>query len=676
MRIKNSDILLLVLAFAAAAAASLRRFGVEGISPPAGVLMAVSALLAVRPLFRLFHPDNMRNGSAKMILTVIFFVHLAGTLFFLPPEDILNDRPVLTLDHALHYYQADRAREVFEESFRLHTYDPYFMAGYPGGTVFDIDSKGLELWCAFLRFVDTSRSFKAFILMAHLLMVFTVFAGSRKLGMDQSESICAVILLMAFWHWGRPYAGDFRFAGMFSYIFICHLSLYVAGLLRSFAGGKSAWRFFIIGPLAFLVHPTAAVLLPVPFIMILLLRRDPASGRPGRPAMDLSFLLKLAGWCLLVIAANAVWLVPFFRYIDIKVPSETFFQLRGFGQLAGILFRPGNLPALGLMALAVFGCASLIRRGRRRAALAPAAGSLFPLLISGYGTGIPLFDQMEPGRFLLPAFFFMAPLAGAGLKDLFERVEKLKLGRGAFAAARPALIVVLILASPVFSLVSAREYYRHTVSTTFTPEVSAMIDELRERVKPPGRLMIEDGPGWRYGDVHLPSIVPLYTGAEQIGGLYPFAFIKHNFANFTTSRMMGKDIEKIDSKMLAEYISLYGVRWVLTATEECGGFIERSGVAERVWSSGHFRFFKVRSPQEDEKSRGYRIKAGYGVIEIAPAEEGGRLPAEITLHYHYDRGLSVDPPASISPVRVLDDPVPFILLRTGGQASVIRITYR
>jgi len=673
---RKPDLILLVLAFAAAAAAALRRFGVEGISLPAGALMAVSALLAARPLFRLFHPDNIRGGPVKVILTVIFFAHLAGTLFFMPPEDILNDRPVITLDHALHYYQAERARETFAESLRLHTYDPYFMAGYPGGTVFDIDSKGLELWCAVLRFLSAPRCFKAFILLAHLLMVFTVFAGCRKLGMDQAESIYAVILLLAFWHWGRPYAGAFRFAGMFSYIFVCHLSLYVAGLFKSFAGGRSAWRFFIVGPLAFLVHPTAAVLLPVPFIVILLLKSGSDGGRAARPVTQGPLLIKLAGWCLLVIAVNAIWLVPLFRYIDIKVASRTFFQLHGFRHLGGIVLRPGNLPALGMIVLAVLGCGTLARRGRAFAAAAPAAGAIFLLLISGYGTGIPLFDQMEPGRFLLPAFFFMAPLAGAGLKVLFERFEGRYAWEKRFSAAGPAALAVLLIASPVFSLVSAREYYRHTVSTTFTEQVSAMIEKLEESVRPSGRLMIEDGPGWRYGDVHLPSIVPLHTGVEQIGGPYPFAFIKHNFTNFTTNRVMGKDIEDIDSKMLEEYISLYGVEWILTATEECGGFIERSGPVERVWSSGHFRLFRVVARREDEKAPGYRVKAGYGFIEISPAAKGVSLPAEIRLQYHYDRGLRVNHPASISPVRVLDDPVPFILLSTGEQASVIRITYR
>lgn len=125
--------------------ATMRSFGTGNITIQAAAFLAAAVLLALPALVRLIRRSDDNNGRRGTILMVVFGAHLVSTLFFFPPEDLLNSRPALSLDHALHYQQVVRAREVFGDSYRLHGYDPYFMAGYPGGTVFDIDSKGVEL---------------------------------------------------------------------------------------------------------------------------------------------------------------------------------------------------------------------------------------------------------------------------------------------------------------------------------------------------------------------------------------------------------------------------------------------------------------------------------------------------------------------------------------------------
>ena len=150
------DRILLGIALILGITATLRSFGTGDISVPASAFLAAAVLLGLWPLIRLIGESAEAGSRRRTVLAVIFGAHLIATLFFFPPEDILNNRPVTSLDHSLHYQQVVRAREVFGESYRLHAYDPYFMAGYPGGTVFDIDSKGVELWCAFLGFAGTA----------------------------------------------------------------------------------------------------------------------------------------------------------------------------------------------------------------------------------------------------------------------------------------------------------------------------------------------------------------------------------------------------------------------------------------------------------------------------------------------------------------------------------------
>ena len=668
--LRNSDWSLLVISMVLGVMATLRSFGTGEVTIQSILFLSAAVIVAIRPLIRLIGSEHR-----TAIIAVIFSVHIIATLFFFPPEDIVNSRPVISLDHALHYQQVVRAKEVFRESYRLNTYDPYFMAGYPGGTVFDIDSKGVELWCSLPGLVNTARSYKFFILACHLLLVFTVYSGSRRLGFGFEESVLSTLMLLAFWHWGRPYIGEFRFGGMFSFLAVSHLSFYLAGLFRTFLREERVRRFWIIGPLAFLIHPTTVILLPVPFIVLFLVERRVVRAREKYRKWILRLFARLVAWSLLVIAVNAIWLVPLFRYLDIKVPSKTFFQIDGIRGLLEILVKPGNLPPLLLVALALTGFVYLIRRGRSKEAAAPAAGSLFLLIIATFGIYMPIIDQMEPGRFLVPALIFMAPLSGAGLAMLIRGTKNVITSRSLYRAARTAVLIVLLISSPVFSLVASRAYYRHILSTTFPPEVEELIGALEKHTEPSGRLMIEDGPAWYFGDSFLTSMIPQFTGVEQIGGPYPWMYIKHNFADFHMCRAMEKPLHDMGQDMLWRYIHLYNIRWIMTSTSDCREVMDGILDYDPIWSSKHFALWEVEPVGGSLEERGISIRSSYDLIEVTlRRDEEGNLPRRVLLPYHWDPGLHVEPPAVISKEHRMDDPVPFIILEPNG-VSDIRIEY-
>jgi hypothetical protein len=673
--LRRREYVLLACAFALGAAATMRSFGVHGVTLPAAALLGGGTLCALGPMIRLFGGGGLEEKRAQTIVAVIFGCHLVATLFFFPPEDVVNNRPVLTLDYAVHFYEAERAREIFPRSLRLYTYDPYFMAGYPGGTVLEIDANGTALWCALIRFLDTARAYKLFIMLAYLLVVFTIYSGCRRLQLRFDEAVYAVLVFLVYWHWGKPYAGDFRFAGMFAYLFVCHLSFYLVGLFRSVLDGEPSKRFYLLGPLAFFVHPTAAVLLPVPFLALLMIvgRKIPAG--PARREWGTRVLGRMVLWSALVLVVNAIWLVPFLRYLDIKIPSESFFQIEGVRGLLSLLARPGSIPALVLMVLATVGFVRLIGQRRLAEAVAPGAASLFCLFIAGFGVYLPLFDQMEPGRFLVPSFIFMAPLAGVGLTMLVDVAGQIFHAplRGRFAGA---CVIVPLLSMSVLALVASRASYVHTLSTTPSSELDEALEALRRSVGPTGRLMVEDGPAWIYGDSHFASVIPLYTGVEQIGGPYAFAFIKHNFTTFQTARTMGTPLVRMYPGTLLEYIELYNVHWILTATRECAGYVKNLTYVKALWSSKHFALWEVPSSSTFASEPGVKVQASYGMIHVTIAPGAGRTPPErILLKYHWDRGLAVASPARISMAKRLNDPVPFILLEPNG-ATDIRIAFR
>jgi hypothetical protein len=665
---------LMCIAAALGIIATLRGFGTDGISMAAVAFLIGATVLAVAGLIRLSSDDRLPFDNTRKVFAILAGVHIVSTLFFFPPEDILNDRPVLTLDHAVHYYQVERAGEICPHTFCLYAYDPYFMAGHPGGTVFDIDSKGAELFSTLLRFMGTARALKLFVLFAHLLLVASIFFGCRRLGFQNDECAYATLLALAYWHWGRPYASDFRFAGMFAFLFVTHLSLYLTGLFRAFLDNTSIRRFFIIGPLTFLIHPTAAVLLPIPFVAVFLLEGRRRRNERIRRQWAKRVLLRLVLWCLLIVAVNAIWILPLVRYLDIKLPSEAFFQINGITGVLRVLFKPGNITAIGLCLLAAVGSIRLAMQRRTIEWIAPASAALFLLLLAAYGVYIPGFDQMEPGRFLYSAMIFLAPLSGAGLKiclELLWRASEKSIER----RVATAVFISLVVIPPWLGMVSARAYYKHTLSTTMSPEMTKLIAELQQTTDSSGRLMVEDGPAWRYRNCHLPSILPLFTSVEQVGGPYPHTFIKHHFTTFQKNETMGKTLLEWDPGAFGEYIDLYNIRWILTASSQATDFINGLPGCEPIWSLNHFTIWRTPGRSSFADVSGVSVRAEYNRIDVKiPQSDGAPPPERIVLKYHWDRALEADPPARISQIMLLDDPVPFILLEPNGRSEV-RIRY-
>ena len=354
--------------------------------PLRAAVMAAGMIPAAFVLARLAPGGLIDHRNRRRLLFAVFIIHVLATLYFFPLSDAVNDRPVVTLDHSFHYYQAYRAREVFWDTFRLDRYDPYFMAGYPGGTIFDLDMKGAETFCSFFPLLGVARTLKLFILCAYLTLIPVIYWGSRKQGFRIEESMLGLLLFLAFWHWGRPYAGDFRYAGMFAFVFATHLCFLIVGLLRQVARHKLRKTFFGLGPVAFLVHPTAAVMLPVPFAFSIGI-----NWRSWRPR---NWILLIA-WCAAVVFINMMWLKPFFEYVWLKTTTELYYQIDGWGGLARLLLKPTCAIALGMMALSVVGVVRMSQQRRLSIGLPAVAAAIFSFFIAGWGVYLPGIDQLE-----------------------------------------------------------------------------------------------------------------------------------------------------------------------------------------------------------------------------------------------------------------------------------------
>ena len=618
------------------------------------VLRAVALIpglaLAAWCLARVPGANGLEDRARYRWLFMLAGIHIVATLFFFPVQHLFDARPIVTADHAVHYAQCVRSKTVFWKTFRLDCYSPYFMAGYPAGTLFDLDMKGAELFSALIP-IHTATALKLFILVAYLSMLPSVYRGARMLGFRLDEAVYGVMLLLAYWHWGRPYASDFRFVGMFSFVFATHAVIYISGLVRRFLDGDRPVQLFTLGPVVFLLHVLSAVLAVAPVVAVLVADRSRLTRRQAE---------QLALWALVVLFVNALWILPLIRFIPFKTPTQAYFQLQGAGSLARLLLGPAGLIALAVLVLAAIGTWRLARQRRSGVAAPCALAALVMLLFATFGVYLPGVNQLEPGRFIFSTIVFATPLAGAGTAWLVEWIARRAPSRA--RALRTAVMVTLALAPVPLAMLDAKAYYHHTLTVDLPPRVERLRTQIVRTVHGDGRLMIEEGSVSAYDGFFLPALLPSQTRVEQIGGPYPHVPLIFHRTTFDSGSFLGRPFDQWRTDPLLARLRFLRVRWVVTATTPATDFARVIPGIVPVWSEGPLHLWELPVDRD-----AVPVRAEYHRIEVDIAA----MTRPMVLPYHWVDGLETDPANEIVPVLRDDDPVPFVCIRRVSVTPVV-----
>ena len=205
----------------------------------------------------------------------------------------------------------------------------------------------------------------------------------------------------------------------------------------------------------------------------------------------------------------------------------------------------------------------------------------------------------------------------------------------------------------------------------FTDHGMALIEWLRENTDTSGRILHEETnrKTHQYYGSHMPAWIPYYAGRELAGGPAPHALLKHNFLRFIAGTFRGQPIQRIDVG--------HAVVLLLALQRALGALLE---AAPRSVSSTVFP--SRRASGEFDKFALYRIEIppsyflrGSGRIEV----QGHRIvlrdvtPEDgvVAIKYHWLESLRTDPPRTIEPLYVLDDPIPFISVKDPPRELVI-----
>lgn len=601
------------------------------------------------------------------MLIILIGAQAALTLFsFRSLQDLTNPRPLLNVDFCSQYYWAQAAREFRKASGRLWGYDPHFMAGYPLDFI-ENSSLPVQLVSVALSAFNPAGLIKACFVVSFVLLPLTLYFSLRKFGLSLGPALAGCAMgIISFWIAENALFGRW---GMISGAFLLHFFLVPLSLLFRFLKDKKTLDLlllFIFVPLAFLIHKTAFVLLLPPAVLWSVFFRRSLSRRDGA---------KLAAVLVFALLVNLFWLLPFMRFLPLKVedPATTYFQnlelcrwltdLLPFQTFFGLpLFR------LALVVLGVMGLRKMRREGD--VFFIPLLLALgFLGILSYFGSFLPPLRHLQPYRYITAYFYFWLPPAAGALHGIYRRLPD----RPAFRIGGPPLLAA-VLAGFLF-LPSFHTFSRVApLSTDLDRDSLNFIAWAKQNTDGGARIMMEDINAWEdkpiYGGARLPHLFPLLVRRELIGGPLTNAFLVHHYATFQDGRLLDRSILEYSDQALAEVLDRYNVGWIVCWSEFSKSRLRTHPALDLVSDFGGLWVFVVRRRHGFFLEGKGEISAGFDRLELSGLTTS---TGRVVVSYHWVDGLVSDPPAELVRVPWGDDPAGFIGIVHPPSRLVIRL---
>ena len=596
-----------------------------------------------------------------LVLSIILAAHLYGVIIFLPPyPELLNNEPIYNSDYPVHFYQAYAAKKYLAISGKTWGYDPHFMAGYPGNTVYDIGYKLNEIFVCLFSFIGPGRAYKLFVALTFLLSPLMVYLAAKKFELSPNQSLTALLLSVLIWNLDHNFIGihsrgeGFLCWGMFTFAFACYLSVLLIAVFYRFSrdGKKSDLiLLFILGPILISLHLFSAVIIIIPlsitFFFYLLKRRR-------------SYPAVVGLWIAWTLVCNSFWIAPFIRFFHYSQRWAMGTRPISHILMDYIMYRGGLRPLPLLLFFGLLGISTWKSR-QKVLKIIYLTSLVFFLIISFFGYTIHEFiASLEPARFAaaLKCLLIIPAAIGISLTSDLIRSRVIRW-----------TIFLVILSYLIFAMPSTGRLYSRM------PEgILKLISFLRTQTDRSGRILIQDSdpdhPGRYYGAHTI--FLPLYMEREQIGGPHYLVPLKHHFAEFSDNIIFGKPISSLGRKEIEPYFDLYNIRWVVVLSasardwlREMNGYTKEIGKIKLSKTHKIYIYEVLRKPDFFLKGSGM-VTADYDRLEISGASKG-----EIILKYHWLETLKSEPEVKMEPVKLLDDPVPFIRINNPGFSNIV-----
>lgn len=569
-------------------------------------------------------------------------VQLALLALSMPLGKILSAQHSYYIDNPYHVYQLELGRSLLKDG-QLLGYDPMLGAGHLGGANDNLSARGPVFMAAVLPdSMSSGMIYNLYVLLCALAFPLAIAGMARLLRWPVVHMAMAMALGVACWWVGATHW--FHTAGMVGFVLGCYLALPYTGWIWRLCstGGGGGGRLAaglvaagVLGGLAVWLHPLFPVVVVILFAGFLAC---------GWPVSLVSLLWRGALVSTVVVLVNLPWLSALHGQRDI---SAYMGNLHPYQKAVGAAVA--LKPALGIWdggamgslinPLMLLACAAglYFLPAERRARFLPLlAGGVLMALFAAFGAAVPGMGQLQPNRFLVPAFMLIA-MAGAYCLGEFAGWARtpgrpyLKLGVAALIALAALYFCREILreASPG----PHGHYGKAPPEVTAEPKVVAdLVAWIRANTTPAGRIVFETSHARVHGGGHVAGLVALKTDRELMGAAYPYSLPE---VSFWDRSAFGKPIKDVTPEQLWQGLELYNVGWVAAHSPELKQAMAALPQASAVADIGPVRMFRLARPLS-YVAAGQATVAGRGFNRLAISSASGD---ELVLRYHWLPGL-------------------------------------
>ena len=147
----------------------------------------------------------LKNHHKKILIALLAFylICLAGSFFGKKKFPFVNsyclNKPIIQDDYALHYASSIESSTYLKRNHRIWGYNPYYSAGYPGGTVLSLSNHWAILLSVILgTILNPSLAFNLSIFIALLILPILAYLTARNFEFGKLNSLFFLIFSVLF----------------------------------------------------------------------------------------------------------------------------------------------------------------------------------------------------------------------------------------------------------------------------------------------------------------------------------------------------------------------------------------------------------------------------------------------------------------------------------------------